>query len=335
MILASFISGSLLTALIGFIGYKFATSRKPLERQKAIIQKNLIRSKTLELVSASSNTNDHEKALTIYSIEQLSSSQQDAFSSFVDQVEKFKSVDFPKTISYLKSFNNEIYNMEPYISKAETLAKNFEDSLVLKMNHLDQLQNMVSYPYSNIPFDKLRDIKNDAILYKEKIDEAIKKEASDKEYNDSLKEAKVKASRIYDELVKKYDPYYYVTATQLRVELNAKNSSKKFDEFVAEIIRLTNLNTEIIKVISKAKLMVDNEPGFNLLDKNTIHGWLVEIANKDYMSTKNPFMEFNEDWKQFDSKRKSLARERGKREIWNLKKLNANNEFNNRKNDAL
>ena len=335
MILASFISGSLLTALIGFIGYKFSTSRKPLERQKAIIQKNLIRSKTLELVSASNNTNEHEKALTVYSVEQLSSAQQESFSSFVDMVEEFKTLKYPKIIDELKSLDSEVYNMKPYIDEVEAIAKKFEDSVVLEMNNSDKLKSMISFPHSSIPYDKILEIKSEALLYKERVDQFRKKDASKKALNKDLEELKTKASRIYDDLVERYDPYYYVTATQLRIDLNANNSSKKFDEFCVEILRLQNLNSEIIDVISKTKLMVDKEPGFNLLDKNTIHGWIAEIANKDYMVTRNPFMEFNEDWKKFDSKRKALARERGKKEIWNLQKLNANSEFNKRRNVSL
>lgn len=333
MLLASFISGSLLTALISFIGYKFSQNSKPLERQKAIIQKNLIRHKALELVSASNNADDNEKALTIYSIEQLSKQQQDSFSNFADEVEKFHQVEVPETINQLRGYHSETCDMEPYIKEIETLSQNFKDSAVLDMNHLDKVQQMISFPMQYIPYEQLRNIKDGALKHKNFRKEQATREKAENAYKKSLEDEKLKASQIYDDLVAKYDPYYYVTATNLRLELNRQSTPENFEKFVKEIVRLSNLNSEIIEVITKAKLMVEKEPGFNLLDQNTVHGWIAEVANKDYMSTRNPFMEFNEDWKLFDSRRKALARERNKSEIWNLKKLSATNESNHRSSD--
>lgn len=307
MLLATFFSGSLVTALIAFIGYRFVKRQDPLERQRAITETAILRNKALELVS-SSNASNEEKALVICSIEQLPMSAKKSFPDFVDLINKFKSEQVADLIDYINSHDSKTYDVDKFIEKVNDLVIAFEKNVLEKAKVTNDLNSMIIYSY--YPEEKLREVRVEFLEHVRSVNKQLDKEKLRQRAMDS-----------YSTLVDKYDPYYYASATSLKAEFETSGLQSDLVYFINECTQLLKLDEKIVELIQETAEKVIQEPGFNFLDQNTINGWLSEIGNKDYMSSNNPTMQFNDDWQKFDSKRKALARKRGKNEIWALGKL--------------
>lgn len=307
LILASFISGSLVTGLVTFIAVYYTKKRNPLKTQRALVETAVLRDKVLELVSAES-VDDSEKALMVCSVQELSIPSKQSFTKFMNKFDEFKKK-AEEVRALFESYDNETYDSRCYVDSVDELLKWNENNILKNSKTVAGLEKLI-VSENRFPEERLYELKQQFREHVKKVDMRKKKEKISEEINS-----------IYAHLVKTYDPYYYMSATKLKSDFQESGEESDFNKFANECLRLSDLQKEIIELISETARKAEIEPGLNLLDVNLINTWLAEIGNKNYMSNKNPLSDFYADWQEFDSKRKELARKRGKAQIWTLAKL--------------